>query len=78
MKMDEQTLGGGRRYLQETRYSRRAWGPKERTYPRAHPFKSYPEAQARVELPPRPQVAPADLWDTLARRRSLRHYGTGP
>jgi SagB-type dehydrogenase family enzyme len=64
----------GRRYLKETRYTRKGLGEPSLSYPRGIPFKEYPEVVAR--LPIRPAKAPpaADLWKTLAQRRSLRQY----
>jgi SagB-type dehydrogenase family enzyme len=76
--MAEDDLGLGRRYLKDTRYSRAERGPKTRAYPRAHPFKEYPEAQTRVKLTPTVPERAGDLWQTLARRRSLRDYVARP
>lgn len=53
------------------------WG-KSRAYPRAHPYKDYPDAEVRVSLSPRAGERPADLWETIARRRSLRDYQDRP
>lgn len=64
----------GRRYLQETRYTRAGLGEPRLSYPRADAFKEYP--RAAVRLPVRlPQKLPAaDLWEILAKRRSIRQY----
>jgi len=64
----------GRRYLKETRYTRTSLGEPRISYPRADAFKEYPHAATRVpvRLPKEPPAA--DLWQVLARRRSLRQY----
>ena len=64
----------GRRYLQETRYTRIGLGEPSLSYPRGLPFKEYPEVAVRHPLRPPKEPAPADLWKTLAQRRSLRQY----
>ena len=64
----------GRRYLQDTRYTRQGLGETSLSYPRGLPFKEYPEAKVRQPLRPPEGREPADLWDILARRRSLRQY----
>lgn len=70
--------GIGERYLAETRYSRAGLGEARLSYPRAEPFKEYPEAQARVELDPAAGRQPGDLWESLRRRRSERRYQDRP
>lgn len=72
--MQDQEEGIGSRYLAETRYSRASLGEQRRAYPRAAPYKEYPQALARLSLDPQAARSPADLWQCLARRRSLRHY----
>jgi SagB-type dehydrogenase family enzyme len=69
----EITKGIGSRYLEETRYSRSSAGEARFSYPRAETFRTYPEALRRLPLKP-PSGSPADLWEVLARRRSLRNY----
>ncbi len=64
----------GRRYLQDTRYTRQGPGEQSLSYPRGLPFKEYPEAKVRHPLRPPEGRESADLWDILARRRSLRQY----
>ncbi|MGQ9689033.1 MAG: SagB/ThcOx family dehydrogenase [Desulfobaccales bacterium] len=70
---DERNTPIGRRYLQETRYSRTGMGERGISYPRGPQFKEYKDALARLPLHPAAPAA-ADLWQTLARRRSLRDY----
>jgi SagB-type dehydrogenase family enzyme len=73
--MSTDTTGAiGRRYLQETRYSRLGMGERGLTHPRGPQFKEYKEAVARLPLRLSSEPAPADLWQTLARRRSRRQY----
>jgi SagB-type dehydrogenase family enzyme len=64
----------GRRYLKDTRYTRKGLGEPSLSYPRALPFKEYPEAAVRQALSPPKEPASADLWQILAKRRSLRQY----
>jgi SagB-type dehydrogenase family enzyme len=70
--------GIGRRYLEETRYSRESLGEPQRVYPRAPAAKGYPEALARLPLDPAAGRGPANLWDCLQRRRSQRQYQARP
>jgi SagB-type dehydrogenase family enzyme len=72
--MDFEDRGIGRRYLEETRYHRRAMGERSLTYPRAPLYKEYPEAASRLSLDPEAGHRGADLWGCLARRRSQRDY----
>lgn len=72
--MEDTPLGIARRYLQETRYSRIGRGGPQAHYPRAEPYKQYPEAAVRWQLDPEVGRQPADLWDCLALRRSRRQY----
>jgi len=73
--MSKEITGGiGRRYLEETRYSRAGLGETRLSYPRGAPFKEYPEALRRLPLHPEKEPPAADLWEILARRRSLRQY----
>lgn len=64
----------GRRYLQETRYTRASLGEPRLAYPRADAFKQYPHAATRVPVPLPKKPPAADLWEILAKRRSLRQY----
>jgi SagB-type dehydrogenase family enzyme len=64
----------GRRYLQETRYTRTGLGKPGLSYPRESPFKEYPQAATRLPIRPKQEPPAADLWEILARRRSLRQY----
>ncbi len=64
----------GRRYLEETRYTRISMGEPSPSYPRGLPFKEYPEVATRHLIRPLEQPAAADLWKILAGRRSLRQY----
>lgn len=68
----------GRRYLKETRYTRTSLGEPRLAYPRAEPFKEYPQASNRVPIHPPKEPPAADLWEILARRRSIRHYKARP
>jgi SagB-type dehydrogenase family enzyme len=76
--MSEVTGAIGRQYLKETRYTRTNLGQSRLSYPRASTFKEYPQAATRlpVRLPEKPPAT--DLWETLARRRSLRQYQDRP
>jgi|UniRef100_A0A7C5ALE5 SagB-type dehydrogenase family enzyme len=70
----EQGEGIGQKYLKETRYSRAGLGEPRRSYPPAPPFKDYPQAAQRLPIRPEMEPPTANLWETLARRRSLRTY----
>ncbi len=73
--MSQELTGAiGRRYLQETRYTRAGMGEPRLSYPRGTQFKEYPDAVTRFPLRFPQEPAAADLWETLARRRSLRQY----
>jgi SagB-type dehydrogenase family enzyme len=72
--MSEAEAGIGRRYLEETRYTRASLGRPQRAYPRAEPVKEYPAATARLRLDPRAGQRPLDLWEALRLRRSHRRY----
>ncbi len=76
--MSESETGIGRRYLEETRYTRASLGRASRSYPRAEPFKAYQAATVRLPLDPRAGRRPLDLWECLTRRRSHRHYQDRP
>jgi SagB-type dehydrogenase family enzyme len=76
--MKDMELSIGRRYLQETRYSRVGFGRARVDYPRGEPFKKYPAATVRLKLNPQVGREPADLWDCLALRRSRRRYQDRP
>jgi SagB-type dehydrogenase family enzyme len=71
--MSQPETGIGRRYLAETRYRRRSMGERSLAYPRAPLYKEYSEAQ-RLSLKPPSGLPGADLWQCVARRRSLRDY----
>lgn len=64
----------GRRYLRETRYTRTGMGDRGPAPPRGAQFKEYREAVTRRPLRLSEEPQGADLWQTLARRRSLRDY----
>jgi SagB-type dehydrogenase family enzyme len=64
----------GRRYLKETRYTRKNLNESRLSYPRANTFKEYPQAATRVPIRLPKERPAADLWEILARRRSLRQY----
>jgi SagB-type dehydrogenase family enzyme len=64
----------GRRYLRETRYTRTGMGERGPAHPRGPQFKEYKEAVTRLPLRLSQEPSAADLWQTLARRRSLRQY----
>ncbi len=64
----------GRRYLKETRYTRKGLGEPTVAYPRGNPFKEYTEVATRHPIRPTKEPPAADLWKTLAQRRSLRQY----
>lgn len=73
--MSQEVIRGiGQRYLEETRYTRAGLGEARLSYPRAAPFKEYPETSRRLPIHPEKEPPAADLWETLARRRSLRSY----
>lgn len=77
--MKDEPPGIGRRYLQETRYSRVGVGGGPRVhYPRAEPYKEYAAAPTRLKLDLQVGREPADLWDCLALRRSRRQYQDRP
>lgn len=72
--MNESELDIGRRYLEETRYSRAGLGEKRASFPRVEPYKNYPAASQRVKLEAKAGRQAADLWECLKARRSLRQY----
>jgi SagB-type dehydrogenase family enzyme len=72
--MSQPETGIARRYLEETRYHRRAMGERSLTYPRAPLYKEYPDAASRLSLDPETGRRGADLWECLAKRRSQRDY----
>jgi len=72
--MNQPDSGIGRRYLEETRYRRRAMKERSLAYPRTPLYKEYPEADQRLGLNPESGRRGADLWLCLAQRRSQRHY----
>jgi SagB-type dehydrogenase family enzyme len=76
--MNQPEMGIARRYLNETRYQRRAMADRSRAYPRAPLYKEYPEAAARLSLDPAAGRRGADLWQTVAARRSQRDYLNRP
>jgi SagB-type dehydrogenase family enzyme len=76
--MNQAETGMARRYLKETRYSRRTMGERAAVYPQAPLYKEYPEAAQHLGLDPEPGRRSADLWQCLARRRSQRHYRDRP
>lgn len=69
--------GAGERFFRETRHSRgRLGGGRLDWEHQPPPFKTYPEAE-HVALP-EPAPAGADLWEALARRRSVRGFADEP
>ena len=72
--MNQPETGIARRYLELTRYHRRAMGEKSLAYPRAPLYKEYPDAASRLSLDPESVRQGADLWQCLAKRRSQRDY----
>jgi len=76
--MNQPETGIGRRYLEETRYRRRAMGERSLAYPRAPLYKAYPEATLRLSLDPESGRRGADLWAAVAERRSQRDYRDRP
>ena len=68
----------GYRYLQKTKFDRRALD--ERIRPRIEPtaaFKTYPAAK-NLALPTEWQLPQADFWQLLRQRRSARRYSGNP
>jgi SagB-type dehydrogenase family enzyme len=68
----------GDRFQELTKYGRerRGGGPDRSRL--AEPFKSYPEALARVDLPSLSWDRGSSFWKTLGRRRSRRDYTREP
>ncbi len=66
----------GRRYLKETRYTRKGLGEPSHSYSRDNPFKKYSEVAARVPIHLTQEPPAADLWNALLQRRSVRQYQT--
>ncbi len=76
--MDTNT-GIGFRYLQETRYDReQMFGGLREQYPRSPLYKTYPPEVERVSLPPPDPDRRGDFWQSVAQRRSHRHYQDAP
>ena len=64
----------GDRFQDQTKYGRgRSAGGPDRTR-EPEQFKTYPDALARVELPPLPRETGSSLWKALAERRSRRDF----
>jgi SagB-type dehydrogenase family enzyme len=76
--MSQEETGISRRYLRETRYTRRTMAERSRAYPRAPLYKEYPDATQRLSLDPESGRQDADLWQALAARRSQRDYRDRP
>src|SRR5665811_212722 len=72
--MNQPETGIARRYLEQTRYQRRAMGEKSLSYPPAPLYKEYPDAAQRLSLDPEAGRRGVDLWQCLAQRRSQRDY----
>jgi SagB-type dehydrogenase family enzyme len=72
--MSNEETGISRRYLAETRYTRRSMAGATRAYPRAPEYKEYPDAAQRLNLDPETGRRAADLWRAVAARRSQRDY----
>ena len=70
--------GIGKTFLEETKYYReRMTGHRMPPSARPDMYKRYPAAPT-VELPPAVSQGGAPLWDTVAKRRSVRHYTDQP
>jgi SagB-type dehydrogenase family enzyme len=67
-------MGISRRYLRETRYTRRTMAERTLAYPRAPLYKAYPDVTQRLNLDPQSGRQAADLWQAVAARRSQRDY----
>jgi SagB-type dehydrogenase family enzyme len=76
--MSLEETGISRRYLKETRYTRRSLAEATLVYPRAPLYKEYPDAAQRLSLNPGPGQRSADLWQAVAARRSQRDYLNRP
>ncbi|MFZ5447373.1 MAG: SagB/ThcOx family dehydrogenase [Thermodesulfobacteriota bacterium] len=76
--MSPEETGISRRYLRETRYTRRGMAEKALAYPRAPLYKEYPDAAQRVSLDSESGRRSADFWQAVAARRSQRDYRDRP
>jgi SagB-type dehydrogenase family enzyme len=72
--MSNEETGISRRYLKETRYTRRSMAAATLAYPRAPQYKEYPDAAQRLNLDPEAGRKQADLWQAVGARRSQRDY----
>jgi SagB-type dehydrogenase family enzyme len=72
--MSAEEMGISRRYLKETRYTRRGMAERTLAYPRAPLYKEYPDAVQRLSLNPESGRRSADLWQVVGARRSQRDY----
>jgi SagB-type dehydrogenase family enzyme len=72
--MKDEEKGISRRYLEETRYTRRAMAAGTRAYPRAPEYKEYADAASHLSLDPAAGHKQADLWQAVGERRSQRDY----
>jgi SagB-type dehydrogenase family enzyme len=70
--------GVSRRYLKETRYTRRTMAGRALAYPRAPLYKEYPDAAQRLSLDPESGRRDANLWQAVTARRSQRDYVNRP
>ena len=76
--MSHEETGISRRYLKETRYTRRTMAARALAYPQAPLYKEYPDASERLSLDPESGRRAADLWQAVAARRSQRDYRERP
>jgi SagB-type dehydrogenase family enzyme len=76
--MSLEETGISRRYLKETRYTRRTLAERSQAYPRAPLYKEVPDAAQRLSLDPESGRRSADLWQVVAARRSQRDYRDRP
>lgn len=75
--MPELAESCGYQYLQQTKVSRKGMSELRPAIQSAEPFKTYPGAE-KIALPRQWDKPPADLWQILQERRSLRRYGPRP
>lgn len=74
---DQKAKGIGERFQEETRYTPETIGGHSLDWDSIpQPYKNYPEPVETVPLSSPPSLEPVNVWETFAKRRSVREYTT--